>query len=123
MADNNVTLVGNTTRDWELRFSAAGTAIASGGIAVNNRRKVGDEYEDESHFFNLTCFGSLAENVCESVPKGTRIVVAGRLQFRQWESQEGDKRSAVDVVVDSIGPDLRWATAQVTKTEKRTEGR
>lgn len=119
MSDNSVTLVGNLTRDLELRFTGSGTAAASAGIAVNSRRKGPDgEYEDEAHFFDLQLYGSLAENAAETLTRGTRVVATGRLNFRQWETDGGDRRSKVEVLVDSIGPDLRWATAQVAKNER-----
>ena len=121
MADNTVTLVGNLTRDLELRFSNSGTPIASSGLAINNRRKQPDgSYEDDTpHFFDLQIFGSLAENAAETLTKGTRVVVTGRLDYQQWDDKEGNHRSRVLVLADAIGPDLRWATAQVAKTEKR----
>lgn len=115
--DNSVTLTGNLTRDPEARFSQSGLAIANLGIAVNSRRKVGDgQYEDEPNFFNVTAFGSLAENITESLTKGMRVTVFGRLRWRQWETDDGQKRSTVEIIAESVAPDLRWATATVTKT-------
>jgi len=117
MADNSITLTGNVTRDPELRFAAgSGAAVLSLGLAVNNRKKAANgEWEDEPNFFDVTAFGSLAENVAESVAKGTRVIVTGRLDWSQWDDKEGGKRSKVQVIADSIGPDLRWATANVTR--------
>jgi single-strand DNA-binding protein len=121
MAENNVTLVGNVVAEPELRFTNSGMAAASLRLAVNNRRKQANgEYEDEAHFFDVQMFGSMAENAAESLAKGTRIVVQGRLQQRQWESKEGEKRSKVELLADEVAPSLRWATAAVTKTEKRS---
>lgn len=118
MPDNAVTLQGNLTRDFELRYSSSGTAMASAGLAVNNRRKGADgEYEDEAHFFDLQCFGSTADNAAESLMKGVRVIVSGRLSFRQWE-KDGERKSKVEVLVDAIGPDLRWATCEVTRNER-----
>ncbi len=118
MADNSVSLQGNLTRDFELRFANSGTAMASAGIAVNSRRKVGDgEYEDEAHFFNLQLFGTLAENAAESLARGDRVVLNGRLSYRSWE-KDGEKKSAIEVLVDAIGPDLRWSTCEITKNER-----
>jgi len=121
MADSAVHLTGSSTRDPELRFTNSGLASASFGLAINTRKKNDQgEWEDgEAQFYDITCFGSLAENVAESITKGTRVVVAGRLNFSQWEDSEGNRRSKVDVVADSIGPDLRWATCAITKNEKR----
>ena len=69
------------------------------------------EWEEQVSFFDVTCWAQLAENVAESVPKGSRVVVTGRLEQRSWETQEGDKRSKVEIVADEVGPSLRWATA------------
>lgn len=116
--DNSVNLVGRLTRDPELRFASSGTAMANAGIAVNNRRKgANGEYDDEAHFFDLQLFGSLAEHAAESLSRGDRVILTGRLSFRQWE-KDGEKKSKVEVLVDAIGPDLRWATAQVIKSDR-----
>ena len=104
-----VTIVGNMTRDAELRFTPGGLAVAGFGVAVNRKR--GEE--EQVSFFDVTAFGTLAENVCE-IGKGTRVIVVGRLEQRSWE-QDGAKRSKVEIVADSIGPDVRWATVVVTR--------
>ena len=104
-----VTVVGNMTRDPELRFTPGGLAVCSFGVAVNRKR--GEE--EQVSFFDVTAFGSLAENVCE-IGKGSRVIVVGRLEQRSWE-QDGNKRSKVEIVADSIGPDVRWATVTVTR--------
>lgn len=118
---NNVTLVGNCTRDPELRFTPTGMAVATFGLAVNRRwqNKQSNEWEEAVSFFDVTCWQTLAENVAESVQKGARVVVAGRLDQRSWETQDGDKRSKVEVVADEVAPSLRYATAAVTKNERR----
>lgn len=121
-AGNNITVVGNLTRDPELRFTNSGMAVATCGMAVNYRRQKQGEWEEEVSFFDVTAFGDLGENVAESLNKGNRIIVSGRLQQRSWETQDGDKRSKVEIVADEIGPSLRWATADVTKTERRDGG-
>ena len=116
--DNAVVLVGNVTRDPELRFTNTGQATASFGLAVNRRwqNRQTQEWEEATSFFDVVCWREMAENVSESLVRGSRVMVAGRLEQRSWETQEGDKRSKVEVVADEIGPSLRWATAQVTKT-------
>src|SRR5689334_3273122 len=119
---NTVTLVGNITRDPELRFTNAGMAIASFGLAVNDRRQRNGEWEEETSFFDITCFGQMGENAAESLNKGARIVVMGKLKQRSWETQDGQKRSKVEVVADEIGPSLRWATAEVVRSERREGG-
>lgn len=116
--DNTVTLIGNVTRDPELRFMPTGAALASFGVAVNRRWKKGDDWEEEVHFFDVTCWLDLAENVTESITKGCRVVVTGRLQQRSWEAENGDKRSKVEIVADDVAPSLRWATAAVSRNER-----
>ena len=121
---NTVELIGNVTRDPELRFTPSGAAVANFGLAVNRRwmnRKT-NEWEEDVSFFDVVCWRELAENCTESLTKGTRVMVSGRLDQRSWDTQEGEKRSKVEVVADEIGPSLRWATAQVTKTERREGG-
>jgi len=119
---NSVTLVGNVTRDPELRFTPTGQATASFGLAVNRRwqdRQSG-EWQEAVSFFDVVCWREMAENASASLGKGSRIIVTGRLEQRSWESQEGEKRSKVEVIADEVGPSLRWATAEVTKNERRS---
>ncbi|MCC6226311.1 MAG: single-stranded DNA-binding protein [Microthrixaceae bacterium] len=118
---NTVTLIGNVTRDPELRFTPSGSAIATFGLAVNRRwqNRQTNEWEEQVSFFDIVCWRELGENVCESVSKGTRLIVTGRLEQRSWDSQEGEKRSKVEVIADEVGPSLRWASAQVTRNERR----
>lgn len=113
--DNTVTLIGNVTRDPELRFMPTGAALASFGVAVNRRWKKGDDWEEEVHFFDVTAWRDLAEHIAESVVKGTRVVVVGRLQQRRWETDSGESRSKVEVVAVEVAPSLRWATAVVSR--------
>jgi len=118
---NNVSVVGNATRDPELRFTPSGQAIATFGIAVNRswRNKQTNEWHEAVSFFDVTCWAQMAENVAESVTKGTRVLVTGRLEQRSWETNDGEKRSKVEIVAEEIGPSLRFATAGVTKNERR----
>ena len=120
MAESTVTLTGNLTRDPELRFTAGGRAVATIGIAVSRRYQVNNEWQEQTSFFNIVCWGTLGENAAASLTKGTRIMVTGRLEQRSYETQDGEKRSVVEVVADEIGPSLRWATAQVERTDRRT---
>ena len=124
MPDNTVTLVGNVTRDPELRYTPSGQAVATFGLAVNRRwqNRQTQDWEEQVSFFDIKCWAQMAENVGESVQKGTRVLVTGRLEQRSWETPEGEKRSVVEVVADEIGPSLRWATAQVVKNERRDGG-
>ncbi|MFM8266316.1 MAG: single-stranded DNA-binding protein [Acidimicrobiia bacterium] len=119
MADNTITLVGNLTRDPELRFTANGRAVASFGIAVGRRYQVNGEWQEQTSYFNITAWGELGENAAASLSKGSRIVVTGRLEQREYTTREGDKRTAIDVIADELGPSLRWATAQVERTPRK----
>lgn len=118
MTTNTVTLIGNLTRDPELRFTTGGRAIASFGLAVNRRYQQNGEWQEQVSFFNVTCWGDLGENVATSMTKGSRIIVTGRLEQRSWETSEGEKRTVVEVIADEVGPSLRWATAQIERTER-----
>jgi single-strand DNA-binding protein len=121
--DNTVTLVGNLTRDPELRFTQGGQAVASFGLAVNRRYQQNGEWQEKVSFFNVTAWGQLGENAASSLQKGARIIVNGRLEQREYETREGEKRNVVEVVADEVGPSLRWATAQVERNDRRsTEG-
>ena len=120
--DNTVVLVGNVTRDPELRFTQGGAIpVATFGLAWNQRttNRQTNETEEQTSFFDVTCWRQLAENVAESVTKGQRVVVYGRLQQRSWEASPGEKRSKVEVVADDVAPSLKFATAQVTKNDFR----
>lgn len=114
---NSTTYVGGVTRDPELRMTGNNTPVLQLGIAVNHSRKVNGEWVDEPNFLDITAFGSLAENVSESIGKGDRVIVVGRATWRAWE-KDGDKRSKVEFVASSIGPDLTRATAEITKISR-----
>jgi single-strand DNA-binding protein len=124
MADNSITVVGNLTRDPEIRYTASGQAKAQLGIAVSRRwqNRQTNEWEERTSFFNVICWGDMAENVSDSVAKGTRVVVNGRLEQRSWETEQGEKRSVVEIIADEVGPSLRWATAEVKRSERRGGG-
>lgn len=121
MPDNTVTLVGNVTREPELRYTPAGQAMAKFGLAVNRRwqNRQTSEWEEATSFFDVVAWREMAENVGESVAKGSRVIVTGRMEQRSYENQAGEKRSAFEVVADEIGPSLRWATAKVERNERR----
>ena len=114
--DNTITVVGNVTRDPELRFTQGGMAVANFGIAWNKKKADGEE---EVSFFNVSCFRQLAENVAESVTKGSRVVVYGALSQRSWDTPDGDRRSAVEIIADDVAPSLKWASAEIRKNEFR----
>jgi single-strand DNA-binding protein len=117
--DNTITVVGNVTRDPELRFTPAGAAVANFGVAWNLKRQDG---EDQVSFFDVTCWRQLAENVAESLTKGMRVVVYGRLEQRSWQTQDGEKRSKVEIIADEVAPSLKWATAEITRNDTRGGG-
>jgi len=118
-----VQLVGNVTREPELRFTQDGKPVTTFGLAINRRRRnpQTNEWEDgDSTFFDVTCWEQLAENVAESVPKGARVLVLGYVQQDNWE-KDGEKRSKLKVTADEVGPSLRWATVpSIVKNEKRS---
>jgi len=118
---NNVNIVGNLTRDPELRFTPTGQATAGFGLAVNRRwqNRQTQEWEEATSFFDVVCWGQLAENAAQSLSKGARVVVSGRLDQRSWETAERERRSKVEITADEIAPSLRWATAVITRNERR----
>ena len=115
---NTITIVGNVTRDPELRYLTSGTALAQLGVAVNRRYQQNGEWQEDTSFFDVVCWRELADNVSESISKGDRIIVTGRLEQRSWETQDGEKRSKVEIVADEVGPSLRWATAKIEKIRR-----
>lgn len=118
MADNTVTVVGNVTRDPELRFTSGGKGVASFGLAVNRRYQVNGEWQEKVSFFNVTAWDQLGENASASLTKGSRVIVTGRLEQREYETNSGEKRNVVEIVADELGPSLRWATAKVERTQR-----
>lgn len=120
--DNSVTLVGNLTRDPELRYTTTGRGVASFGLAVNRRWQQNGEWQEQVSFFNVVAWGDLGENAAASLNKGNRIVVTGRLEQRSYETREGEKRSVTEVIADDLGPSLRWAQAQVERISRDAAG-
>ena len=121
MSGNTITVVGNVTRDPELRFTPSGQANARMGVAVNRRwqDRGSGEWQEQVSFFDVICWRELAENVSGSIKKGTRVVVTGRLEQRSYDDKEGNKRNVVEIIADEVAPSLRWATATVERTERR----
>ncbi|MHB8329466.1 MAG: single-stranded DNA-binding protein [Acidimicrobiales bacterium] len=119
---NTTTLSGNLTRDPEIRYTRDGQANATFGLAVNRRwqPRGSEEWEESTSFFDVVCWRELAENVALSLVKGSRVIVTGRLDQHVWETELGERRSRVEVTADEVGPSLRFATAEVTRTERRT---
>lgn len=120
MADTNVSIVGNLTDDPDLRFTGEGTPVVNFSVAVTPRIRRGDQWEDgDTSFFRCFAWRQLAENIAESLGKGDRVLVHGTLRQRSWETDGGERRSIVEVQADSVGPDLKWATAEPTKNPRK----
>lgn len=119
---NSINVVGNLTGEPELRFTQSGTAMVSGSIASNRRYQVNGEWQEQTSFFNFTAWRELAENIASTMTKGMRVVATGRMEQKDWTDKDGNKRTSYDLVLDEIGPSLRWATAVVSKTDKNGSG-
>lgn len=119
-----VSFIGNLAADPELRFTPNGKQVANFRIGVTPRTRQDDgTYKDgDTSWLGVIAFGSLAENVAESLRQGDRVVVIGRLQVRQWEDRDGNARTATEVLADEIAPSLAWAIAKVSKTPRRDGG-
>lgn len=102
MSTNAVFLMGNLTRDPELRYTKNGTAVTKLGMAVNERYKRGEDWEERAHFFNITVWAKQAESCAEHLRKGSGVLVEGSLQWSSWEAPDGTKRSAVDVRAKNV---------------------
>jgi len=117
-----ITVIGNLTADPELRFTPSGSAVANFTVASTPRtfdRQTNEWKDAETLFMRCSVWREAAENVAESLTRGTRVVVTGRLVSRSWEDKEtGQKRSVMEMQVDEVGPSLRYATAKVTKTQR-----
>ena len=114
-----ITLIGNLTADPELRFTPSGAAVANFTVASTPRtfdRQTNEWRDGDAMFLNCAVWRQAAENVAESLQKGMRVIVSGRLKSRSYETREGEKRTVFEVDVDEIGPALRYATAKVTRT-------
>lgn len=120
-----ITVVGNLTDDPELRFTPSGAAVANFTVASTPRtlNKQTNEWEDgEAMFLRCSIWRQAAENVAESLQKGARVIVQGRMRARTWETREGEKRTSFEIDVDEIGPSLRWATAKVVRAARSGGG-
>lgn len=116
-----ITVVGNLTADPELRFTPSGAAVASFTVASTPRtfdRQTSEWKDGDTLFLRCSIWREAAENVAESLTKGTRVVVQGRLVQRSFETREGEKRTVVEMQVDEVGPSLRYATAKVTRSQR-----
>lgn len=119
--DTIITVVGNLTADPELRFTASGAAVANFTVASTPRvfDKASGEWKDqEALFLRCSIWRQAAENVTESLTRGTRVIVTGRLKQRSYETKEGEKRTVIELEVEEIGPSLKFATAKVNRAER-----
>jgi single-strand DNA-binding protein len=112
-----ITIIGNLCDSPELRFTAAGKAIANFTVAVSKRVRDGDQWKDgPSSFYRCSLWDTPAENMTESLSKGQRVIVVGEIAQRSYETNAGEKRSVFEVTASEVGPSLKWATAKVEKT-------
>lgn len=119
--DTVITVIGNITGDPELRFTPSGAAVANFTVASTPRAfdRQSNEWKDgETLFMRCSVWRDAAENVAESLQRGTRVIVTGRLKSRSYETKEGEKRTVIEMEVDEVGPSLRYATAKVNKTQR-----
>jgi single-strand DNA-binding protein len=121
---NSITISGNITREPEMRYTPSGVSKVNFGVAVNRswRNQQTQEWEEQTSFFNVVAWRQLAENISASLTKGSRVVVSGRLEQRSWETDQGEKRSIVEIVADDVAASLRFATAEVHKVERSGPG-
>ena len=123
--ETTITVIGNLTNDPELRFTPSGSAVANFTIASTPRTfdRQSNEWKDgETLFLRASVWREAAENVAESLTKGTRVIVSGRLKSRSYETKEGEKRTVIELEVDEIGPSLRYANAKVNRTQRSGGG-
>ena len=118
MSDCTTTMIGRLGGDPELRFTATGTGVANFTLAVDRRYQKNGEWQKETSWFKVTTWSDLAEHCASSLQKGDRVIVYGRLEQRSWETNEGEKRSVIEVTADDVGPALRWQDVQVDRTER-----
>ncbi len=123
--ENQITIIGNLADDPELRYTPNGTAVTNVRVAVNRRRRdaqSGDWVDDLDGFFTCNVWRDMAENVAESLNKGNRVVVMGRLRSRSYEDRQGETRWVTEIEADEICPSLRWATVDITKVNRSAAG-
>jgi single-strand DNA-binding protein len=119
-ADNHTTIIGNLVDDPELRFTSSGIAVANLRVAVTQRIQQDGEWRDgDTSFLRVNAWRGQAEHLADSLAKGDRVMVTGRLRQRSWETPEGDKRSVTEIEADEVGASLKWATAKVERTTER----
>jgi len=120
---NTVTIIGNLTRDPELRYTTAGLAVCNAAVAVNRRwqNKATNEWEEKVSYIDVTVWGTQGQNSADSLRKGDRVFVSGRFEQRSWEDDAGNKRSKIELVADVVGPTLEWVTIPDIVRNERAE--
>lgn len=121
---NAVTVIGNLTRDPDLRYTQAGLAVCNASIACNRRwqNKSTQEWEEKVSYLDVTVWGTQGQNAADSLRKGDRIFVTGRFEQRSWEDDTGNKRSKIELVADVVGPSLEWATIPDIVRNEKSDG-
>jgi single-strand DNA-binding protein len=114
---NSITISGNITREPEMRYTPSGVSKVTFGVAVNRSWR-----NQQTSFYNVVAWRQLAENISATLTKGSRVVVSGRLEQRSWETEQGEKRSIVEIVADDVAASLRFATAEIHKVERTGPG-
>lgn len=115
-----IVLVGRLTHDPEIKFGATGTSILKARVVTSGRKKVNDEWQDvDTTYWDVTAFRDLANNAAESLSKGDPVIVIGKIKSRSWETPEGEKRTAMEIIADSLGLNLEKATAKVSRISRQ----
>ena len=122
MSDASITISGNLTTDPVIRYTAGGRASLSGGVAVNRRWQTNGEWQEATSFINFKAFGQIAENIAATCTKGMRVMLTGRPETSEYVDKDGVNRKAFDVIVDDLGPSLKFATAVVDRITRDNGG-
>lgn len=122
MSDASITISGNLTTDPVIRYTAGGRASLSGGVAVNRRWQTNGEWQEATSFINFKAFGQIAENIAATCTKGMRVILTGRPETSEYVDKDGVNRKAFDVIVDDMGPSLKFATAVVDRITRDNGG-
>ena len=122
MSDASITISGNLTTDPVIRYTAGGRASLSGGVAVNRRWQTNGEWQEATSFINFKAYGQIAENIAASCTKGMRVMLIGRPETSEYVDKDGVNRKAFDVIVDDMGPSLKFATAVVDRITRDNGG-
>jgi single-strand DNA-binding protein len=120
--DNSITVSGRLGADPELRFTTSGRGVASANLAVDHRFQRNGEWESETSWITVVAWAELGEHLAASCAKGDRIIVVGRFSQRSYETREGEKRYAYEIIADDIGPSLKWAEATIERIAREDSG-